>query len=242
MEQGLEFRDVFFKYEEEDVLKGISFKLNKGKTLALVGPSGGGKSTIADLIPRFFDPYQGKILLDGIDIQQLSLSDLRKLIGNVTQESILFHDTIFHNIAYGIPDADPHAVIEAAKIANAHQFISELPQQYQTVIGERGTRLSGGQRQRISIARAVLRNPPLLILDEATSNLDTESEKLVQDALQKLMQQRTTLVIAHRLSTVLNADEILCIDQGKIVEKGTHEELINQPGTYRRLYELQFGD
>jgi len=242
LEQGIEFQDVYFKYEDEDVLKGISFTLEKGKTLALVGPSGGGKSTIADLIPRFFDPYRGKILMDGIDIRQLAISDLRKLIGNVTQESILFHDTIFNNIAYGHPNADPETVIASAKIANAHQFIIEFPQQYQTIIGERGTRLSGGQRQRLSIARAVLRNPPLLILDEATSNLDTESEKLVQDALQKLMKERTTLVIAHRLSTILNADEILGIEQGVVIEKGTHDQLIKEAGMYKRLYELQFSD
>lgn len=242
LEQGLRFENVYFKYEDEDVLRGINFELKKGKTIALVGPSGGGKSTTADLIPRFFDPYRGKILLDGIDIKELAIADLRKLIGNVTQESILFHDTILNNIAYGLPNASEEEVIKSAKIANAHQFIIDLPQQYQTVIGERGTRLSGGQRQRLSIARAVLRNPPLLILDEATSNLDTESEKLVQDALQRLMSERTTLVIAHRLSTILNADKILCIDQGQIVEQGTHEELIRKPGIYKRLYELQFGD
>ncbi|MDW3647970.1 MAG: ABC transporter ATP-binding protein [Bacteroidia bacterium] len=240
--ETLEFQDVYFKYEKDDVLKGISFKLEKGKTIALVGPSGGGKSTIADLIPRFFDPYQGKILLDGTDIRQIKLKSLRSFIGNVTQESILFHDSIASNIAYGIADASKEDIIQAAKIANAHRFIIDLPEQYDTIIGERGTRLSGGQRQRISIARAVLRNPEILILDEATSNLDTESEKLVQEALEKLMQERTTLVIAHRLSTILNADEILSIEGGRIVERGKHQELIQNSGMYRRLYDLQFGD
>ncbi|MEL6254724.1 MAG: ATP-binding cassette domain-containing protein, partial [Bacteroidota bacterium] len=195
-----------------------------------------------DLIPRFFDPYQGKILLDGTDIRQIKLKDLRSFIGNVTQESILFHDSIANNIAYGMPEANREDILQAAKIANAHRFIVELPEQYDTVIGERGTRLSGGQRQRISIARAVLRNPEILILDEATSNLDTESEKLVQEALEKLMQERTTLVIAHRLSTILNADEILTIEAGRIVERGKHQDLIQNSGMYRRLYDLQFGD
>ena len=236
----LAFEGVFFKYEEEDVLKAISFEVKKGETIALVGPSGGGKSTLADLIPRFYDPYKGKVLLDGQDIRDLKVEGLRGLIGNVTQEGILFHDTVLANIAYGIEQPSIDKVIEAAKVANAHDFIEQLPEGYHTVIGERGLRLSGGQRQRISIARAVLRNPPILILDEATSNLDTESERLVQDALEKLMENRTSVVIAHRLSTILNAEQILVISKGEIVERGSHKDLLAMQGVYRKLYDLQF--
>lgn len=238
---NIEFKDVWFKYEEEDVLKGINLSIPKGSTVALVGPSGGGKSTLADLIPRFYDPYKGGIYIDGIDIKECSLYDLRKLIGIVTQEGILFHDTVANNIAYGMDKPEREEIIEAAKVANAHEFIMHLPDQYDTVIGERGTMLSGGQRQRISISRAVLRNPSILILDEATSNLDTQSEKTVQEALEKLMKNRTSLVIAHRLSTILKADMIVAIDDGKIVEIGTHQDLINQNGMYKHLHDLQFG-
>ena len=239
-EGEIRFEDVWFKYEEEDVLSGINLTLKKGQTLALVGPSGGGKSTLADLIPRFFDPYRGVIKLDGEDIKNIALEDLRALIGNVTQEGILFHDTIFNNIAYGIKNPDKEQIFEAAKIANAHDFIMDMPDQYDTLIGERGTRLSGGQRQRISIARAVLRNPAILILDEATSSLDTESEMLVQQALERIMHNRTSLVIAHRLSTVQSADLILAIEEGKLVEQGTHELLLQAGGLYKKLYDLQF--
>ena len=236
----IRFENVWFKYESEDVLKGINFSLKKGQTLALVGPSGGGKSTLADLIPRFFDPYKGSILIDEDNIRNIALGDLRALIGNVTQEGILFHDSIFNNIAYGIKNPNSEKVYEAAKIANAHEFIMQMPDQYNTLMGERGTRLSGGQRQRISIARAVLRNPSILILDEATSSLDTESEMLVQQALERIMQKRTSLVIAHRLSTVQSADLILTLEDGKVVEQGTHEVLLNAGGLYKKLYDLQF--
>jgi ATP-binding cassette, subfamily B, bacterial MsbA len=239
-EQELRFEGVSFRYETEDVLQDISFSVKKGQMVALVGPSGAGKSTLADLIPRFYDPYQGRLTLDGHDLRDLRLSDLRALIGNVTQEGVLFHDSVLHNIAYGIPAPNREAVIAAAKVANAHEFIVHLPQGYDTVIGERGTMLSGGQRQRLAIARAVLRNPPILILDEATSSLDTQSEKLVQEALENLMQQRTSIVIAHRLSTVLRADKILTIERGRVVEQGTHPQLMATGGMYKRLYDLQF--
>jgi subfamily B ATP-binding cassette protein MsbA len=241
-EKSLRFEEVWFKYKEENVLQNINFMLEKGQMLAIVGPSGGGKSTLADLVPRFYDPNQGKILLDGIDIRELDLFDLRKQIGYVTQEGVLFHDSILNNIAYGIENPNLAEVKRAAQIANAEEFILNLPAQYNTIIGERGTMLSGGQRQRISIARAVLRNPKILILDEATSNLDTESEKYVQDALDKLMENRTSIVIAHRLSTILKADKIMVIEKGKIVEAGSHEELLAANGVYKRLYEVQFGE
>ena len=208
--------------------------------VALVGPSGAGKSTLADLIPRFYDPFRGKIFLDDHNIRLVSLADLRGLIGHVSQEGILFHDSVLNNIAYGIEDPNLSNVVEAAKIANAHDFILQLPEQYHTVIGERGTKLSGGQRQRIAIARAILRNPSILILDEATSSLDTESERLVQDALERLMENRTSIVIAHRLSTILKADQILVLEKGEIVERGTHTELLRVGGLYKRLYDLQF--
>lgn len=240
-ENCIRFEGVYFRYQEEDVLKDIRFSVNKGEMVALVGPSGGGKSTLADLIPRFYDPYRGRITLDGTDVRELAIADLRALIGYVSQEGVLFHDTVLHNIGYGEAEPDRAAVVEAAKVANAHDFIMQLPQQYDTRIGERGTMLSGGQRQRIAIARAVLRNPPILILDEATSNLDTESEKLVQDALDTLMQARTSIVIAHRLSTIQNADRILTLEQGRIVEQGRHAELLHAGGMYKKLYELQFG-
>ncbi len=236
---SIEFQNVNFAYEETNVLSTINFTLSKGKTIALVGPSGGGKSTLADLLPRFYDPSGGQILLDGVDIRNLSLGDLRSLMGIVTQESILFNDTVFNNIAFGINDASLDTVIEAAKIANAHEFISKLENGYETSIGERGSKLSGGQKQRLSIARAVLKNPPILILDEATSALDSESELLVQEALTKLMANRTTLVIAHRLSTIQHADEILVIEQGQIVQRGTHPELSRITGLYQKLSSIQ---
>lgn len=236
---SIEFQNVNFAYQETNVLNTINLTLSKGKTIALVGPSGGGKSTLADLLPRFYDPSGGQILLDGVDIRNLSLGDLRSLMGIVTQESILFNDTVFNNIAFGINDASLDTVIEAAKIANAHEFISKLENGYETSIGERGSKLSGGQKQRLSIARAVLKNPPILILDEATSALDSESELLVQEALTKLMANRTTLVIAHRLSTIQHADEILVIEQGQIVQRGTHPELSRITGLYQKLSSIQ---
>lgn len=232
----IEYDNVSFAYESDMVLKDVSITIEKGKTVALVGPSGGGKSTLADLLPRFYDPVAGEIKIDGMPIQNLSFGSLRKLMGIVTQESILFNDTIFNNIAFGMPDAKEEDVIKAAKIANAHDFILKTEEGYQTVIGERGMKLSGGQRQRISIARAVLKNPPILILDEATSALDNESEKLVQEALTNLMKNRTSIVIAHRLSTIQHADEIVVIQRGRVVERGTHSTLLEGEGLYRKLH------
>lgn len=238
--EKLTFKNVSFAYNDEaQILKNLSFEIPKGKTIALVGPSGGGKSTIADLIPRFYDPTNGQILLDDIDIKTIKQESLRQQMGVVTQEAILFNDTIFNNISFG-SNATKEEVIEAAKIANAHDFIIQQPNGYETSIGDRGGKLSGGQRQRISIARAILKNPPILLLDEATSALDTESEKLVQDALFKLMKNRTSLVIAHRLSTIQNADEILVIKDGEIAERGTHQTLYEvENGIYRNLVQLQ---
>lgn len=238
-DRAIAFDGVDFGYGGELVLKKIDFTLEKGKTFALVGPSGGGKSTIADLVPRFYDPVKGTVRLDGKDIKEYMIEDLRGMIGIVTQESILFNDTVFNNIAFGLREVSKEAVMEAAKIANAHEFITQLEKGYQTNIGERGSKLSGGQRQRLSIARAVLKNPPILILDEATSALDSESERLVQEALAKLMANRTTLVIAHRLSTIQHADEILVVQGGQIVERGTHESLIAKEGLYKKLSSMQ---
>jgi subfamily B ATP-binding cassette protein MsbA len=239
----IEYRNVSFSYRKEEqrktVLNNINLVIPKGKTIALVGQSGSGKTTLADLLPRYYDPFEGGIYIDGTDIRQLGISDLRKLMGVVNQESILFNDTVFNNIAFGMDNADSNAVEHAAKIANAHEFIIQLPEQYHTNIGDRGGKLSGGQRQRLSIARAVLKNPPILILDEATSALDTESERLVQDALNALMKNRTSLVIAHRLSTILSADEIIVLQNGDIVERGNHQQLIATGQYYKRLYELQ---
>jgi len=235
----IEFRNVSFSYERDPVLRNINLRIAKGKTVALVGPSGGGKSTLADLVPRFYDPTHGEVVVDGMSSKDYDLESVRRQIGVVTQESILFNDTIFNNIAFGMEDARESDVIRAAKIANAHDFIMETEAGYKTMIGERGSKLSGGQRQRLSIARAVLKNPPILILDEATSALDSESERLVQDALANLMMNRTSIVIAHRLSTIQHADEIIVIQNGSIVERGTHEELIRNDGLYRKLNEIQ---
>ncbi|HEY9046374.1 MAG TPA: ABC transporter ATP-binding protein [Ohtaekwangia sp.] len=238
-EDCIEFKNVGFAYEREPVLKNINLKIEKGKTIALVGPSGGGKSTLADLIPRFYDPVEGEVSLDGVSLRDYELESLRKQMGVVTQESILFNDTIFNNIAFGMENVKEEDVIDAAKVANAHDFIMQTEEGYQTLIGERGSKLSGGQRQRLSIARAVLKNPPILILDEATSALDSESERLVQDALNNLMKNRTSIVIAHRLSTVQHADEIIVIQRGQIVERGRHDDLIQKDGLYRKLKDIQ---
>jgi subfamily B ATP-binding cassette protein MsbA len=235
----IEFVNVSFAYDKDHVLQNINLKIKKGKTIALVGPSGGGKSTLADLIPRFYDPAQGEVLLDGIPMTDYEIESLRRQMGVVTQESILFNDSIFNNIAFGMPNVREEDVIHAAKVANAHDFIMQTEEGYQTTIGERGSKLSGGQRQRLSIARAVLKNPPILILDEATSALDSESERLVQDALNNLMKNRTSIVIAHRLSTIQHADEIVVIQNGQIIERGKHDELIRQSGLYRKLNEIQ---
>ena len=243
LDRELRFDNVSFAYDpDQPVLENISFTAVAGTTTALVGPSGGGKSTLVDLIPRFRDPITGSITLDGVDLRDLRRADLRALIGIVTQETILFNDTLAKNIGYGVENATESQIIEAARSANAHGFISAMPDGYETIIGERGLRLSGGQRQRIAIARALLRDPTILILDEATSSLDTESEVAVQEALDRLLNNRTTFVIAHRLSTVMNADQILVLDAGRLVERGTHAELLAQPTLYRRLYELQFRD
>lgn len=240
--KAIEYDNVSFAYHQGDsgwVLKDIRLTIEKGKTIALVGQSGSGKTTLADLLPRFYDIEIGSIRIDGHDIRDVKLHDLRGIMGIVSQESILFNDTVFNNIAFGMPDAREDEVIEAAKIAHAHEFISQMPDGYQTNIGDRGGRLSGGQRQRISIARAILKNPPILILDEATSALDTESERLVQDALTRLMQNRTTLVIAHRLSTIQHADEIIVMQKGEIIERGKHNQLLAGGGVYKKLYDLQ---
>ncbi len=239
--QLLRFDEVGFHYAaDEPVLQGIDIEVRPGEVVALVGPSGAGKSTLADLVPRFHDPTSGRITMDGVDLHDLRLRDLRSLLGIVTQETILFHDTVRANIAYGNDAATQEEVEAAARAANAHHFILEMPAGYDTVLGERGVRLSGGQRQRIAIARALLRNPPILILDEATSALDTESERLVQQAIDELLHDRTVFVIAHRLSTVRQADQILVLEAGRIVQRGTHDELLAEGGLYRRLYEMQF--
>ncbi|MDR2919211.1 MAG: ABC transporter ATP-binding protein/permease [Tannerella sp.] len=239
LEKEIAYNDVWFKYQNDWVLKGINLTIHKGKKLALVGQSGSGKSTLVDLLPRFYDVDKGGITIDGVDIRDALLYDLRGLMGNVNQEAILFNDTFFNNIAFGVENATLEQVQDAARIANAHEFIMASENGYDTNIGDRGGKLSGGQRQRISIARAILKNPPILILDEATSALDTESERLVQDALEHLMRNRTTIVIAHRLSTIRNADEICVMHEGEIVERGKHDELIVQNGYYTKLCDMQ---
>ena len=238
-EHQIEFRHVSFKYADQWILKDINLVIPKGKTIAIVGQSGSGKSTLVDLIPRYYDVQEGEVLIDGINVKELGIHDLRQLIGNVNQEAILFNDSFRHNIAFGVDNATDEQITEAAKIANAYDFIMQSEHQFDTNIGDRGGRLSGGQRQRVSIARAILKNPPILILDEATSALDTESERLVQDALEHLMKTRTTVAIAHRLSTIKNADEICVLHEGQIVERGTHEELLGIDGYYKKLNDMQ---
>ena len=239
IKESIRFNNISFSYGEDLVLENVNFEIPQGRMVALVGPSGGGKSTISDLLPRFYDPQQGEVLLDNVNIKDFKISQLRKLMGIVTQESILFNDTVFNNIAFGSPNSHIDEVKRAATAANAHDFIEELPLGYDTFIGDRGIKLSGGQRQRISIARALLKDPPILILDEATSALDSVAEKLVQEAINNLMKHRTTLVIAHRLSTIKNAHEILVIEKGKIIERGAHDQLIKQNGLYEKLISMQ---
>jgi len=239
LKNEIEFKNVSFKYENTWVLKDINITIPKGKTVALVGQSGSGKSTLVDLLPRFYDVVKGQVLIDGTDVRDTTLIDLRSMMGNVNQEAILFNDTFYNNIAFGVESATMEQVVEAAKIANAHDFIIASEKGYETSIGDRGGKLSGGQRQRISIARAILKNPPILILDEATSALDTESERMVQEALENLMKNRTTIAIAHRLSTIKNADEICVMHEGVIVERGKHDELLELNGYYKRLCDMQ---
>jgi subfamily B ATP-binding cassette protein MsbA len=235
----IEYRNVGFAYDKEAVLSNVNLIIPKGRTIAVVGPSGAGKSTLVDLLPRFYDCIEGQLLIDGIDTRDMVIEDLRGLMGIVGQETILFNDTVFNNIAFGMTGVSEEQVIAAAKVANAHEFIEKMPMGYETNIGDRGTKLSGGQRQRLSIARAVLKNPPILILDEATSALDTESERLVQQALENLMRNRTSIVIAHRLSTIQFADEIIVLQSGQLVERGNHSDLLERNGVYRKLYDLQ---
>jgi subfamily B ATP-binding cassette protein MsbA len=243
LSRAIQYEHVSFSYNHnEPVLRDISFEVKVGEVVAFVGPSGGGKSTLLDLLPRFYDPQQGSITIDGADIRTVSLADLRSLMGIVTQETFLFNDSIRRNIAYGLNGTPIEKIAEAARMANAHDFIVGLENGYDTVVGNRGMMLSGGQRQRLAIARALLKNPQILIFDEATSALDTESEILVQEAIDRLMTSRTSLVIAHRLSTVKNADRIMVIDRGRIVEAGTHEKLLAQGGLYHRLHSMQFKD
>ncbi len=237
--EKIEYRNVWFRYEQEDVLRNINLVVERGKSIALVGASGSGKSTMADLLPRFYDVTQGEILIDGIPIRDCIISDVRGLMGIVSQETVLFNASVFDNIAFGLQGVTMEQVVEAARVANAHEFIMQMPEGYETNIGDRGIKMSGGQRQRISIARAVLRNPPVMILDEATSALDTESERLVQEALTSLMQNRTSLVIAHRLSTIQHADEIIVLQKGEIVERGSHSDLMALNGVYKKLHDMQ---
>jgi subfamily B ATP-binding cassette protein MsbA len=238
-EKEIEFRNVRFSYTGDEVIKGISFKIRKGETFALVGPSGGGKSTLANLMSRYYDVKEGQILIDGVDIRDYKLTDVRHLMGIVTQDSILFNDTVKNNISLGLDEVKMPDIHNAARIANAEEFIVDLPDQYDFNVGDGGNKLSGGQKQRLSIARALFKNPPILILDEATSALDTRSEKLVQEAITNLMKSRTSLVIAHRLSTIQHANQILVIKDGIIAEQGSHQQLMELNGTYRSLVELQ---
>jgi subfamily B ATP-binding cassette protein MsbA len=238
---AIRFEDVSFSYATDaPVLTDVSLTARRGTVTALVGPSGAGKTTLVDLVARFYDPTSGRITIDGVDLRDFSAKSLRSRMGVVTQETVLFHDTVRANVAYALPDSTQEAVERAARAANAHEFILQMPQGYDTVLGERGTRLSGGQRQRIAIARAILRDPPILIFDEATSALDSESERLVQEAIEHLLEGRTVFVIAHRLSTILNADQIIAMENGRIVESGTHDELLAEGGLYRKLYRLQY--
>jgi len=234
------FSDVSFKYTDTEVLSNISFKAKSGNVMAFVGPSGAGKTTLISLIARFYDPNEGSVKIDGADIRDVELQSLRNQIGIVTQETVLFNDTVSANIAYGNKDIDINKVIESAKTANAHDFIMKMPQQYNTVIGERGFKLSGGERQRLAIARAVFKNPPILVFDEATSQLDSKAEKLVQEAIDRLMEGRTVFVIAHRLSTIKHADTIVVMENGKIIDMGAHDELLARGGLYKKLYTMQF--
>jgi subfamily B ATP-binding cassette protein MsbA len=239
---AIEYNNVSFAYQRGDdgyAVRNVNLKVAKGKTIALVGQSGSGKTTLADLLPRFYDVTEGQICVDGVDIRNISMSELRSMMGIVSQESILFNDTVYNNIAFGVKNAKQEDVEAAARVANAHDFIMEMPQGYQTNIGDRGTKMSGGQRQRLAIARAVLKNPPILILDEATSALDTTSERLVQDALNNLMKNRTSIIIAHRLSTIQHADEIIVLRKGEIIEKGNHLELLSKNGVYKQLHDMQ---
>jgi subfamily B ATP-binding cassette protein MsbA len=241
LKDNVTFQNISFSYDgDKQVLSRISFEVKAGEIVALVGPSGAGKSTLMDLLPRFYDPLSGKIEIDGINLRKIDLKSLRNLMGIVTQETILFNDTVWNNIAYGYNHASKEEVESAARAANAHEFIMNMPQEYQTIIGDRGVKISGGERQRLAIARALFKNPPILIFDEATSSLDTESEALVQEAIDRLMKGRTVFVIAHRLSTIQNADKIVVLDDGKIVQMGDHKSLIQQEGLYKRLYEMQF--
>jgi ABC-type multidrug transport system fused ATPase/permease subunit len=237
---AIEFKNVTFRYDEEDVLKDVNLKIRKGQLIALVGKSGAGKSTLVDLLPRFMDPVKGEVLLDGVSLKEYSLKDLRNLMGIVSQDSILFNDSFYNNISFGAEDPDPSSVDEAARVANAMEFIMETPDGMEESVGDGGNKLSGGQKQRISIARAVMANPPILILDEATSSLDTESERVVQEAIEHLMKNRTSIVIAHRLSTIKNADLIVVLDEGRIVELGRHEDLVLiEGGVYQKLHSMQ---
>jgi subfamily B ATP-binding cassette protein MsbA len=241
-EREIRFENVCFEYEPgEPVLRDVSFTARRGEVVAIVGSSGAGKTTLVDMVPRFYEPVRGRVTIDGVDTAEMSLPSLRALMGIVTQETILFNDTVYNNIAYGSPSATREDVERAARAANAHDFIRQMPRGYETVVGDRGAQLSGGQRQRLAIARAILRDPRILIFDEATSALDSESERLVQDAMDRLLAGRTTLVIAHRLSTIRHADRILVLDRGRVAEQGTHAELMERRGVYHRLYQLQFG-